>query len=413
MLSSLLSSLTSLRDFFSRAFFIAAFIPALLFVFINGAIFYVWSWPVHKWMAANLFKSAVVSQMVVFAGFFFFIWINAYLVSSLTPLWTRTLEGSNWWTWLRDQGSMSHVKRFSQLNNRIETAVNNYANIERDRQLWGERVVSAIAGPHPIAGAAMPTPVTSCQVKKLQEKQSKNKIITYDEIRTVREAQINEIGCSGNTAALQHLAGPIELLINYAISRSVNQHLLALNERNMDFPEQADIAPTRFGNIGQTAQTYAVRAYACNLTHFWSILRRVAQKDDATAKSLENTKSQLDFLVAGYWLSLTLAGEWAAIFSWSGDWGAALASALAGSLICWLWWYNAAVEQYRALQDLITSCLTSYRFQVLTELHIGVPTDIEEERDLWRIVDQALSSSDPATLHYESLKITPAPKAAP
>lgn len=407
MLSSLLSSLTSLRDFFSRAFFIAAFIPALLFVFINGTVFYVWSWPVHDWMESNLLKPRVGNQIIIFSGLFFFVWINAYLVSSLTPLWTRTLEGSNWWTWLRAEGEMFHVKRFSELNARIETAVKDYANIEKDRPSWGAQLVTAITGPNPIPGTALPNPATSDQVKKLQAKQSKNQVITYDEIRALLEAQISEVSFSGNTKEMASLAGPIELLISYAVRRSVNQHLLALNERNMDFPEQADIAPTRFGNIGQTAQTYAVRAYACNLTHFWNTLRRVAQKDDATAKTLENTKSQLDFLVAGYWLSLTLAAEWAVIFSWYGNWAAALASALAGPLICWLWWYNAAVEQYRALQDVIISCLTSFRFQIFSELRIGLPTDIEEERDLWRNIDQAFSSGDPATLHYEFPKANP------
>ena len=396
-----------MRDFFSRAFFIAAFIPALLFIFINAAILYVWNWRAHDWISANLIRSPSATQAIIFAALFFYIWINAYLVSSLTPVWTRTLEGSNWWTWLRDQGSKHHLKRFLSLEAKIEEAVGIYANIEQSRPQWRHDVESASAGAHPVAGVIPPNPSAAGRVTALQAKKSKNELISFVEIQQLVMAQIDELKINGNTVDLQMLAGKIELLIDYAINRSRSQHLRAVNERNMDFPDQADIAPTRFGNVGQTAQTYAVRAYGCNLTHFWSTLRSIIQKDESTAKSLENTKSQLDFLVAGFWLSLTIAIGWAAIFAWCGDWGGALATALLGSFICWVWWYGAAVEQYRVLQDLIISCLNTYRFQILAEFHIGAPMSLDEERDLWSEVDNAIGNGEPTVLNYQSPKATP------
>jgi hypothetical protein len=408
MLSSLLSSLTSLRDFFSRAFFIAAFIPALFFVFINAAVLYVWNWQVHDWIAANLLKFAGANQVIVFAGLFFFIWINAYLVSSLTPLWTRTLEGSNWSPWLRNQGAKPHLRRLLKLNSQIGQAVSIYANIELNRPQWKLDVENAIAVHAQGAPAIQaPNPPAADRLKTLQAKQLENKLITNEQIANLISAQSDEIKLNGNIVELQVMAGVIEDLIDYAISRAKAQHVLAMNERNLDFPEQANIAPTRFGNIGQTAQTYALRAYGCNLTQFWSMLRRIAQKDENTAKSLENTKSQLDFLVAGFWLSFTLAVEWAVIFAWGGDLRGALASAIAGLIVCWFWWYGAAVEQYRALQDLIGSCLDSYRLQVLTELHFGSPMNIEEERDLWRVVDRAIGMGEPTALDYQFPKASP------
>jgi hypothetical protein len=408
MLSSLLSSLTSLRDFFSRAFFIAAFIPALLFVFINATVFYVWNWPAHDWIDANLLQPKGVNQAIVFAGLFFFIWINAYLVSSLTPLWTRSLEGSNWWPWVRDLGTKPHLKRFLKLNAQIDQAVTTYANIELNRPQRRLDVEDAIAislqeGPK----IKPPTRTVDVWVKMLQVKRRKNELITNEEIDNMIKAQIDMIKINGNTVPLQVLAGTIEDLVDYSISRARAQHILAMNERNMDFPEQADIAPTRFGNIGQTAQTNAMRAYGFNLTNFWSALRHVAQKDESSAKNLENTKSQLDFLVAGFWLSLTLAVEWSVIFAMDGNWKATLTSAIAGPAICWFWWYGAAVEQYRALQDLIGSCVTSFRIQVLTELHFGAPISIEAERYLWRVVDKTLAMGEPNDLDFQFPKVQP------
>jgi hypothetical protein len=244
-------------------------------------------------------------------------------------------------------------------------------------------------------------------VNALQAKQRKNELITNDEIDNLIKTQTDEIKAYGNIVRLQVLAGTIEDLVDYAISRARAQHILAKNERNMDFPEQADIAPTLFGNIGQTAQANAMRAYGFNLINFWSVLRRVAQKDDSTAKNLENTKSQLDFLVAGFWLSQTLAVVWAVIFAMDGNWQGTLSSAIAGPAICWFWWYGAAVEQYRALQDLIGSCVTSYRIQVLAELHFGAPINVEAERYLWGVVDKAIGMGEPADLDFQF------PKAAP
>lgn len=402
MLSSLLTSLTSLRDFFSRAFFIAAFIPALLFVFVNAAILYVWSWPVHDWIDASLLKPTAVNRAIVFAGLFFFIWINAYLIASLTPLWTRSLEGSNWWSWCRELGLRPHLKRFLKLNDQINDAVSTYANIELNRPHRKLDVEDAIAISLEVGPKIKPTfPTTQDRVKALKVKQRKNELITDNEIDELIKTQTNEIKAYGNIVSLQILAGTVEDLVDYAISRARAQHILAMNERNMDFPEQADIAPTRFGNVGQTAQTNAMRAYGFNLTNFWSVLRRVVQKDDATAKSLENTKSQLDFLVAGFWLSLTLAVVWAVTFAIDGNWVATLTSALAGPAICWLWWYGAAVEQYRALQDLIGSCVASYRIQVLTELHFGTPLNIEAERYLWGVVDKTIGMGEPTDLEFQ------------
>src|SRR6266404_8263914 len=100
MLGSLISSLTSLREFFSKSFFIGAFLPTLVFVFINTLILFAWSWPVHDWIRTQLLDSAAVDKAVTFTILFIALWIGSIVTSALTPLGTRTLEGANWWDWL-------------------------------------------------------------------------------------------------------------------------------------------------------------------------------------------------------------------------------------------------------------------------------------------------------------------------
>ena len=48
-----------------------------------------------------------------------------------------------------------------------------------------------------------------------------------------------------------------------------------------------------------------------------------------------------------------------------------------------------------------SSCLDSYRFQVLAEFHIETPMTIEEERRLWDVVNQAIGlGEEPIALNY-------------
>jgi hypothetical protein len=79
----------------------------------------------------------------------------------------------------------------------------------------------------------------------------------------------------------------------------------------------------------------------------------------------------------------------------------AVLSAVVGPLSCWWLWYSAAVEQYRALQDLILSSLEALRFDVLKDLRIKLPEDLNKERELWQIIDISISNGEPQTLAYQ------------
>src|SRR5919109_3978015 len=134
MLSTLLTSLTSLRDFFSRAFLIAAVLPTLFFLFLNAVIFYLWSWPVHKFLRTQIIDSTTVDRAIILVALFFAVWILSYVIAALTPLWIRTLEGRNWWPWLREEGVKYHLDCYRELSQRINKAVEIYASIDRSRE---------------------------------------------------------------------------------------------------------------------------------------------------------------------------------------------------------------------------------------------------------------------------------------
>jgi hypothetical protein len=400
MLSSLLTTLNSLRDFFSRAFLIAAFLPTLLFLFVNTLIFYSWSWFVHKWLTKLLFESTAAEQAVMFAVLFFAVWVVSYLVAALTPLWIRTMEGKNWWSWLRTAGEKYHLERYSELSQKINEAVEIYVSIDRDRSQWDVDINNAITAARAGLSGHPPSPNTQSLFEEQSRDRTAHKLIRFDKLQNLIDTCVQEIRSAGYTDNLQRLVSDISQLRDYASDRAKSEHSRLLNERHLNYGEEEEVAPTKFGNVGLVAQAYAMRAYQCNLALIWGALRRAAEKDEKTAKAFENCKSQLDFFVACFWLSLGLAVEWAVLFAWFGDWIPALIASAAGPLLCWMLWYGAAVEQYRVLQDLIVSSLSAFRFQVLTDLRLRLPADLTEERELWRSIDFGIGSGEPLNLRY-------------
>jgi hypothetical protein len=397
MLGTLLSSLTSLQTFVSRAFFIGAFIPTLLFAFLNGLLLYLLHWGVHDWLEAQFFNTSAAHYAVVFATLFLGLWIAAFIVAALTPWFTRTMEGRNWGVF-RKVGIDYERWRFQEMTRSINEAVRTYGRIEAKRAAWRSQLVAAHA-----AAPASPTlrePTAKDKVQTIQGLQEVYATVPYEDLDDSYTKLADDIRVSGITPAIKALAESMPLLVEYAVARAQAEHSRVLAERNSSFGIGENIAPTEFGNVGLTAEAYALRAYKINLPQIWGALRQAAQKDDKLGPALEDAKMQLDFLVASYFLVLIWAAIWAVTFAMRGQVVVSAAFAVGGPLAVWGLWYGAAVERYRVLQDLITSLLDGLRFQVLTNLHLPTPIDLEEERALWRALDFTVGNGQPGNLRY-------------
>ncbi|MDE3166656.1 MAG: hypothetical protein KGN36_12695 [Acidobacteriota bacterium] len=399
MLGTLLSSLTSLSTFLSRAFLIAAFIPTLLFVFLHALLLYLFNWGARGWLEGQLIDSGAAHRGIVFAALFIGVWIGAYLVAALTPLWTRTLEGRNWGA-LRKPGTAYHRRRYDELTARIDGAVGVYARIEAQRAGWRNAVTAAARTAPAVAEPAPASLTTAPAVERLRAEQAIYAMVPFADLDTAYTDLAREIGTLGVTPQLRALAEALPLITDYASRRAQSEHSRLLAERNMSFGIAEDIAPTEFGNVGLSAEAYAMRAYQCNLTQIWGALRQATQKDDKLGPALEDAKMQLDFLVASYFLFLGWSLPWAVIFALRGEMLVSAVFALGGPWLAWALWYGAAVERYRVMQDLITSLLDSLRLQVLGNLHLCPPLDLEEERALWRALDLTIGNGQPGNLRY-------------
>jgi hypothetical protein len=172
------------------------------------------------------------------------------------------------------------------------------------------------------------------------------------------------------------------------------------NEFNSNFGIQ-ELAPTKMGNVANSIQSYAVRRYHCNFEAIWSNVQRLVQKDDKAQASLQEAKTQLDFLVACCWLSLLSTALWAVIFAMvePSRFGF-LVTALVGPSIAYIW-YRAAAEQYRSFADIAMTSLDAFRLDLLREMKLSAPTDVEEERYIWENIDRLSTYGEARNFRYQ------------
>jgi hypothetical protein len=195
----------------------------------------------------------------------------------------------------------------------------------------------------------------------------------------------------------------INRLIGYATERAKARYVRLLNQLHASYGAE-DVAPSKMGNIANTIQDYALRRYRCNLEIVWSNLQRVVQRDEKAQAALQEAKTQLDFLVACCWLTLLWSLIWTVVFAFIAQSRTGfLAAALGGPLLAYVW-YRAAAEQYRSFADVAMTTLDSFRFDLLKEMRLAAPADVEGERYVWESIDLLTTYGEERNFRYEQPK---------
>ena len=172
------------------------------------------------------------------------------------------------------------------------------------------------------------------------------------------------------------------------------------NEINSNFGEQ-DIAPTKMGNVANTIQGYVLRRYHCNFEIVWSNLQRIIPKDDKANAALQEAKAQLDFLIACCWLTLLSALFWSIAFAIVDPSRPGFLIAALGGPVAAYMWYRAAAEQYRSFADVAMTSFDIFRFDLLTNMRLKQPIDVEDERRIWEHLDKLTTYGESQNFRYE------------
>jgi hypothetical protein len=396
MLSTVIDRLTSLG---SKYFVVGAFVPVLVFAFLNGVLLYVeFDW-FHDWAdpqisgAARAFDVAAIG--VALAVVAYVLWsINAFLADVLAG---RHVPSQR----LRETLIAAQRQRLTDLSTSYRNARDAALQLADKEPEWTTGLsAAAVQGlkARDSSGAEIDNPVndydgqaggTAAALAVLRKRRLDAADISVAELQGA--VDLTSTTLRTNNIRLSHATGDNVLardrrdlltLIQYARYRYEASEVAMATELQWRFGPR-DVAPTAFGNVAAALQSYGLTRYGINLPTFWSRLLLLLNKDTELVATVQDAKTQLDFLVSCCWLAIVTTAAWAVVLP---AWGSSIARFLivmiAGPLVARLS-YLAAVENYIAFGEVVRSSVDLHRLRLLDALRVRKPTGLRDERMLW------------------------------
>jgi hypothetical protein len=162
--------------------------------------------------------------------------------------------------------------------------------------------------------------------------------------------------------------------------------------------DETRLMPTRLGNAFAVVEEYPYRRYGMDGVTFWPRLIHVISEDYKTA--IDSAKTNLDSLLnfsllggvlgleflamAGYYMLASgncVAADWF-VLGWATTW-----------IVAYLF-YRAAVTATQSMGAQIAACFDLFRGALLDKFHIERPEDLLAEQAVWRSLAKFLVSGD-------------------
>jgi hypothetical protein len=424
MLTTLLQNL---QGFVSRGFTVAFFVPSLAFSFCNGAMLYWSSGPFRRWAQDLLANGAGWRSLWAGATCLIAIAVLAYALSALSGRLRALLEGKWFGARLFLRGQFEARDRLvreckSILSIRADLERSSSDDPQANRRGWSTRLREArVTGAKDQKGnnsfpfdREFRKDETTKEILALRSQRRSGGILLPEDIEkavTKLEAVLrkNDAGAvytkkNGKKLGTTVDDAQTELgnLIVYAVEFARDEHARLVTKFQFDFGGQPTIsghpaAPTSMGNVAATVHAYAETRYNLNLDIFWSRLQRSIRKDDGSYAAIQDSKTLLDFLIVSSWLTGAFGVLWTLALLVAGyDWVVFVGVGLGWPIAAYAW-YRVAVEQYRAFADLLRAAVDIFRFNLLADLRIAPPADLDDERYLWDELNRttALGDTDP------------------
>jgi hypothetical protein len=384
-LTALLDKLTALLP---KYFIIGAFVPVLIFGFLNSILLYQCSETFRDWVRSQgLTKSTLFTSTAILVG----LAVVAYLLSALNVFMREILEGKHIAnTRLNDYLESLQRKNVSKLEDEYRDARDQGLQISGNKAAWQDAMVAA-AQKGLTTGANNYDGSSSTAAKELiglRDKRAKAQTIGPTEISHAVNALNSEL--STNNIKLAHQNGVPTLsrdradllnLMDYAIDAWSAREIRAFNRRNRFGIDE--IAATRLGNVAQSIQAYGITRYGLNTDTFWARLQPIiASKNADFYKGIQDAKTQLDFLVACFWLAILSTAWLVPLFFMTTNIVLFFMIAIGCPGAAWLC-YALAVESYVVFAELVRTSIDLYRFNLLQALRITMPNGVRAERELW------------------------------
>lgn len=403
-----------------RNFLIAAFFPVLLFAGANGVMFYLTNANFRRWVA-NYLELDVGKQAYYAFPLLIIIASAAYIFSMLNLSLRRILEGEppfvpqRWKSKLKEQLSSGQRAKLERLEALLNKNKLHWWKMKRHEGEWHASLDAAWEEGKLNNETCAYTNDTEAakDLAALMDKRARNAVIEFEEMTKAissltRELAKCDIGSLktddkdyDNKRRLDDADTIVRELINYAVNRVEEDYAEYYNRREYNYSRYR-IAPTTMGNVAESVRSYALSRYGMNLDPLWLRVQKLVQEDKDFYASLQDAKTQLDFLVSLCWLTIIFTASWliylvsvrqsVRLFVVLGILGPALA----------FMWYQIAIQNYLAFADVLRTALDLYRFKMLDALHLKRPGNSEEERQLWNRLNRAIGYGDREKIVYKT-----------
>jgi hypothetical protein len=397
--------LEKIQVLLSKNFVIASFFPMLIFWTLNAAMLFWTNETLRKWTEVHIRLEGAASA-VYLATALGAIGVTAYIFSTLNLTLREVLEGQHWPPRVAQRMEALQRTRLDQLSQNIDSYRRQRRRLKYELPTWQEelRMARLKGAEHATCDYAEPAE----RIRNLQSKMASASPIAFEDLRQAVDELKREL--AHNSAELPHdpnsraLDGDHQRLLRiagYALEKVETQYFRLFNYRQFSYPH-GTVAPTAMGNIAASVRSYADSRYSLNLDLVWTRLQKIIQGDEKFFAVLQDSKTQLDFLVALFWSTVAYSLFWGAIMPLAGFrlrhlqliWiGLGIIPAyhpliLLGGVALAVIWYAIALQNYRAFADLLRSAVDLYRLDLLKFLHLPLPKSPAEERELWEALTQ-------------------------
>jgi len=410
-------ALTALNALIPSSILVPAFFPMLGFFVINGMMLY-WLNAPFRAFAVQIIDLQATGKTAFLAGISIIaIAMLAKAFSALLRVIQNILEG-NWPQFLVAFFSPDQVRRLERLeqliheNDRIRVNLDTLIGDTPAKPDWSRRLTDARnLGVKNHSGINSFTNIShgANEVSKIERLRRKNERIDFDKLNTAivaltKDLEANDITTPNQAGqyALQVFENKLARLVGYAVQQANSEDIRLNNLLRASFGTRT--APTLMGNVSNTIQSYADGRYSFNFEFFWSRLLAVIPKESEFAKTLENAKTQLEFLLCCCCLTFLWSLIWIGVSIWT-EAGRTrfLLVSVCGPVLAYVW-YRVAVAHYQNLADLMRTAIDLHRFKLLEDLHISLPIDVQEENGLWDKLHRTHSFYESQMINYSHKK---------
>lgn len=405
MLGTLLDKLGTLLP---KNFIIANFFPVLIFAAVHAGMLYLVSGSFRDWARKYYFfdagKQALWGLPILLA-----VVLTAYVFSTLSLFLREILEGKYLPSALKTSLRAIQQQKVDARESRLRMYRLQRRELKQQKPEWIRRMREARAAGNNLAATCTysKTDPPSQKITELVRKRAQQSWLSAEDLEqavAMLEQELKKCPVDRRDSDLKDIANKQLLSADQEVlyriightDRDINNEYIALfNEREFNYSSYK-LAPTTMGNIAESVRGYAMSRYAINLDPFWSRLQKIVQGDDKFYASLLDAKTQLDFLISLFWLTVIFTAIWVpALLYLRQSIVLFLVVGIAGPVLS-LFWYKIALQNYRAFADILRTSVDLYRLDLLNALHIRLPAGTEHERRVWRELNQIIGYGDEA-----------------